>query len=361
MNLTIEQQKILHALIAKLYASPFNELLIRNISSKICDLIDANYFGLTLLSGRSVPHFIDNNPRDFVPIYFSVANEDFLMDSIISNHRDCILQNLYAKVLHEPDKQNFINTVQTARPISDIAYLPVVVNGNIAGHWAFGRAGLKSPVYSQDQLELLRFMSLFVNDAFQRSLIPPPLEDEVAYLDYRGNIIGQGVIIKEAFDRLFGKNLILTNNPSHNDLRTVFRKSFATFINGNFKVGVDTLVLRSLDFGYNFLFSVLNPENLQPHVKGIPIASVRLLSREGIKEAQEVIDWQRIVNMYSFTPKEEDIALKILKGKMNKEIAYDLGIDEGTVKWHTHSIYEKTGFRSRTQLVIGLTQTGKTN
>ena len=98
-----------------------------------------------------------------------------------------------------------------------------------------------------------------------------------------------------------------------------------------------------------------------PHIKGIPIASVNLLSREATKEAEQVIDWKRIVSMYGLTPKETDIALEICQGKLNKEIAGTLDIDEGTVKWHTHSIYEKTGFRSRTQLVIGLTSTGRPN
>jgi DNA-binding NarL/FixJ family response regulator len=33
-------------------------------------------------------------------------------------------------------------------------------------------------------------------------------------------------------------------------------------------------------------------------------------------------------------------------------IADTLGIDEGTAKHHTHAIYEKTGFRSRTKPIF---------
>jgi len=69
---------------------------------------------------------------------------------------------------------------------------------------------------------------------------------------------------------------------------------------------------------------------------------------------EQVVELQRIADRYGLTKKEEDVTLEILKGNMNKEIAKNLGMDEGAVKWFTHSIYEKTGFRSRTQLVIGL-------
>jgi len=41
---------------------------------------------------------------------------------------------------------------------------------------------------------------------------------------------------------------------------------------------------------------------------------------------------------------------------MNKEIAQELGVDESTIKRHTHNIFEKTGFHSRVELVLGLSQ-----
>jgi len=46
----------------------------------------------------------------------------------------------------------------------------------------------------------------------------------------------------------------------------------------------------------------------------------------------------------------------IYQAQSNKVIAFSLGIDESTVKRHTHNIYEKTGLRSRVELVQNLSR-----
>jgi len=39
-------------------------------------------------------------------------------------------------------------------------------------------------------------------------------------------------------------------------------------------------------------------------------------------------------------------------GLQNKEIAHRLGIAEGTVKIHLHTVFNKTGYKSRLQLAL---------
>ena len=41
-----------------------------------------------------------------------------------------------------------------------------------------------------------------------------------------------------------------------------------------------------------------------------------------------------------------------MEGRLNKQIAYDLGISEATVKTHVGRILTKLGVRDRVQLVI---------
>jgi len=354
MYVNREQQKVLHKIVKRLYAAPLTESLIREICKYACELVDAQYFHFDSLAD---PIFVSNSPPDFINAIMSIRNDDFMLRYVMSTHRECGGRRYYITQLQDEKwAVDFMSVVQETRPISDNIYFPVDVNGFVIGTWGLACAGPgpNGRAYTENQFEMLRFISSFINDAFQRSFIPPPLVDEIAYLDYQGNVIGQGPIIKEAFDRLFGKDLILTETPCHDDLRTVFRRNYAAFIGGTFTVGMDRFELCSEDVRYSFLFSLLNPEGLPLHVKGIPIASVQLLSREAIKEIGQVVERRRITRIYSLTKKEEDVALEILKGKMNKEIAETLGMDEGAVKWFTHSIYEKTGFRSRTQLVIGL-------
>ncbi len=52
------------------------------------------------------------------------------------------------------------------------------------------------------------------------------------------------------------------------------------------------------------------------------------------------------------TTRETDVLRMIASGLRNKPIAERLNISEGTVKTHLHSIYEKLGVRSRSELII---------
>jgi DNA-binding NarL/FixJ family response regulator len=50
------------------------------------------------------------------------------------------------------------------------------------------------------------------------------------------------------------------------------------------------------------------------------------------------------------TPRQYQIATLASKGLSNKEIAQTLGLAEGTVKLHLHSIFAKLGIRRRVSL-----------
>lgn len=54
------------------------------------------------------------------------------------------------------------------------------------------------------------------------------------------------------------------------------------------------------------------------------------------------------------TPQQNKILLMLGEGLLNKQIAYELGLTESTIKSHTSIIFLKLGVRSRTQAVIAL-------
>ncbi|WP_340588685.1 response regulator transcription factor [Erythrobacter alti] len=54
----------------------------------------------------------------------------------------------------------------------------------------------------------------------------------------------------------------------------------------------------------------------------------------------------------TLAPREQEVARLVGEGMRNSEIAEALGISEGTVKVHLHSIYHKLDIRSRTGLAI---------
>ena len=55
----------------------------------------------------------------------------------------------------------------------------------------------------------------------------------------------------------------------------------------------------------------------------------------------------------------EQVITLVCGGLSNKEIAEKLGVTEGTVKAHLHTIFEKLGVRSRIELMIALADRSK--
>ncbi|WP_158043867.1 LuxR C-terminal-related transcriptional regulator [Skermanella pratensis] len=54
----------------------------------------------------------------------------------------------------------------------------------------------------------------------------------------------------------------------------------------------------------------------------------------------------------SLTQRQRDVLGCLREGKSNKQIAYELGLSEGTVKIHVTAIFKSLGVKNRTQAVI---------
>lgn len=53
----------------------------------------------------------------------------------------------------------------------------------------------------------------------------------------------------------------------------------------------------------------------------------------------------------TLTPREHEVFILVVRGKLNKQIAYELGTAERTVKAHRHSIMQKLQVRSVAEAV----------
>ena len=58
----------------------------------------------------------------------------------------------------------------------------------------------------------------------------------------------------------------------------------------------------------------------------------------------------------SLTPQQRIVLGHLVNGRLNKQIAYDLGVSMTTVKAHVSAILQKMGVYSRTQAVIRANQ-----
>jgi two-component system nitrate/nitrite response regulator NarP len=61
---------------------------------------------------------------------------------------------------------------------------------------------------------------------------------------------------------------------------------------------------------------------------------------------------QRVSSLPPLTPRERELVELVGQGLRNRDIAARLGVTEGTVKVYLHSIFDKVGVGSRTELAI---------
>ena len=72
------------------------------------------------------------------------------------------------------------------------------------------------------------------------------------------------------------------------------------------------------------------------------------LSRLGLVEGPQCCPSKS----WALTPQQIRVLMMLSQGLLNKQIAYELGVSEATVKAHVSAIFQKLGVESRTQAVI---------
>jgi DNA-binding NarL/FixJ family response regulator len=80
---------------------------------------------------------------------------------------------------------------------------------------------------------------------------------------------------------------------------------------------------------------IWSPETRQPNLPGKNISEVELAER-----------------MAQLTPQQFKVLMMMSQGLLNKQIAYDLGVSEATIKAHVTAIMHKLGVTNRTQAVL---------
>ena len=83
-----------------------------------------------------------------------------------------------------------------------------------------------------------------------------------------------------------------------------------------------------------------------------------LARRDGKRQASVVLEAAQpthltslLMRAYGLTSREQDVTRQVLRGRSTKSIARELSIASGTVQAHLRNIFEKTGVRSRRELV----------
>lgn len=101
------------------------------------------------------------------------------------------------------------------------------------------------------------------------------------------------------------------------------------------------------------------PTNLSSDVAseaiGLVMAGGSYIPAEGLMQMQPQT-LGKAAGLCNLTAREEQVLALLKAGKQNKQIAYSLGLSEGTVKVHLHNLMKKLGTSNRTQTILAVTQ-----
>jgi len=112
------------------------------------------------------------------------------------------------------------------------------------------------------------------------------------------------------------------------------------------------IVRRALDLGASgFVPKSISPETLRRAFETVLAGGVYAPPlAAGIRPDAETDDLAR--RLATLTPQQVRVLMMLREGLLNKQIAYQLGVSEATVKAHVSAILQKLDVGSRTQAVI---------
>ncbi|WFP62935.1 MULTISPECIES: response regulator transcription factor [unclassified Mesorhizobium] len=118
-------------------------------------------------------------------------------------------------------------------------------------------------------------------------------------------------------------------------------------------------IRRALDLGASgFISKSASMEEIRAAVQAVLAGDIAAPAgvELGIERDPEISDL--IKRLQALTPQQTRVLGMLAEGLLNKQIAYELGVSEATIKAHVSAILQKLGVDSRTQAVIQLSKIG---
>jgi DNA-binding NarL/FixJ family response regulator len=115
-------------------------------------------------------------------------------------------------------------------------------------------------------------------------------------------------------------------------------------------------IRRSLDFGASGFIPKSTPvDKIRRAVKAVLSGEVWVPDDFDPDQAVAENDSSEIASkLATLTPQQVRVLMMLGEGLLNKQIAYELGVSEATIKAHVSAILQKLGVESRTQAVIAV-------
>jgi DNA-binding NarL/FixJ family response regulator len=112
-------------------------------------------------------------------------------------------------------------------------------------------------------------------------------------------------------------------------------------------------IRRSLDFGASgFIPKRFGVETLRDAIVKVMDGDVWIPPDTDLSSAADPEMTRLRDRLVTLTPQQVRVLMMLSEGLLNKQIAYELGVSEATIKAHVSAILQKLGVESRTQAVI---------
>jgi DNA-binding NarL/FixJ family response regulator len=112
-------------------------------------------------------------------------------------------------------------------------------------------------------------------------------------------------------------------------------------------------IRRSMEFGASgFIPKTLGVDAMRTAISCILGGDVWTPPDVDLAGGSDAAAAELMARMVTLTPQQVRVLMMLSEGLLNKQIAYQLGVSEATVKAHVSAILQKLGVESRTQAVI---------
>ena len=112
-------------------------------------------------------------------------------------------------------------------------------------------------------------------------------------------------------------------------------------------------IRRCMEFGSSgFIPKTLGVEAMRAAISRILNGGVWTPPDIDLAAGSDAESAELMARMATLTPQQVRVLMMLSEGLLNKQIAYQLGVSEATVKAHVSAILQKLGVESRTQAVI---------
>lgn len=113
------------------------------------------------------------------------------------------------------------------------------------------------------------------------------------------------------------------------------------------------VIRRCMEFGASgFIPKTLGVDVMRTAISGILNGGVWTPPDVDLAAGSDAEATELMTRMATLTPQQVRVLMMLSEGLLNKQIAYQLGVSEATVKAHVSAILQKLGVESRTQAVI---------